>query len=182
MGKNKFESFTPLMHEKEYKLIEKYLKPDDILLEWGSGNGTIYFSGLVKKVITLEHDPYYFNQIDTTIKVYSIDNIDNTLIVSKVNLIPDKKNREKVFEEYIKYPIVNKLEFDAVLVDGRARKHCVLALLETDYDGIVFIHDFNHNDVEGYVDDEYFNDILDKYNIVEQVFEGRGIVALKRKI
>ena len=61
--KNKFDSFTPLRFKEEYKFIEKYLNKDDILLEWGSGNGTIYFSGLVKKLISIEHDVDYYNLI-----------------------------------------------------------------------------------------------------------------------
>ena len=36
----KFESFTPLMYEHEYKFIEKYLNPYDTLLEWGCGNSS----------------------------------------------------------------------------------------------------------------------------------------------
>lgn len=178
---NKFESFTPLMHEKEYRFIEKYLTKDDIFLEWGSGNGTIYFSGLVKKLITIEHDVDYWNLTQTTIDLYDIKNIENILITSKVNLPPTKENRYKVFEEYIHYPKNNNLEFTKVLVDGRARKYCVLGLLDTNYDGIVFLHDSNFNDVEGYVDDEYFKDIYEHYDVIDRVEEGRGIVALKRK-
>lgn len=176
---NKFESFTPLMHEKEYHFIEKYLTSDDILLEWGSGNSTIYFSGIVKKVITLEHDIDYHKQIEDTINIFDIKNIDNVLIVSKCDLLPTKENRYKVFEEYINYP--KNLKFTKVLIDGRVRKYCALSLLEMDYNDIVFIHDFNHNDVEGYIDEEYFNDILKHYNIIDRVYEGQGIVALKRK-
>jgi hypothetical protein len=73
---NKFETFTPLMHEKEYKFLEKFLTPDDILLEWGSGNSTIYYSGIVKKLISIEHDIYYYDQIKKTIDVYDIKNVD----------------------------------------------------------------------------------------------------------
>jgi hypothetical protein len=181
--RNKFEFFTPLMHDFEYKMIEKYINKDDVFLEWGSGNSTIYFSGLVKKLITIEHDLSYFKQIDSTIKMFDIKNIDNILIVSKVNLIPTKENRYKVFEEYINYPKNNNLEFTKVLVDGRSRKHCALSILDMiDENVIVFIHDFNHNDVEGYSDDTYFDEILEHYDIVERVTDGQGIVALRKKI
>ena len=50
---NRFESYRPLMNEWEYKFIEKFLVPSDILLEWGSGNSTLYWSGLVSKVISI---------------------------------------------------------------------------------------------------------------------------------
>lgn len=179
---NRLSFFTPLMHDFEYKFIEKYLTEDDILLEWGSGNSTIYFSGIVKKVITIEHDVDYYNQIDSTIQMYDIKNIDNILIQSKSKLKPIKENREKIFEEYINYPKKQKLEFTKVLVDGRGRKFCALSILDMiDDDCLVFIHDFNHNDVEGYPDEKYFDDILKYYDIYDRVFEGQGIVALKKK-
>lgn len=180
---NKFNFFTPLMHYKEYKLIEKYLDKNDILLEWGSGNGTIYFSGLVKKIITIEHDKFYWDRTEIAIKTYNIKNIDNILIQSKSKLIPNKENRYEVFEEYINYPKNNNLYFDKVLIDGRGRKYCALSILDMiNANNLVFIHDFNFNNVEGYEDEDYFNDILNKYDIVERVLEGRGIVALKKKI
>ena len=50
---NKFESFRPLMNEWEYKFIEKFLTKDDVLLEWGSGNSTLYWSGIASKVISI---------------------------------------------------------------------------------------------------------------------------------
>lgn len=180
---NKFNFFTPLMYYNEYKLVEKYLNKDDIFLEWGSGNSTIYFSGMVKKLITLEHDKYYWDQTESAIKMFDIKNIENILIISKVNLRPTKENRYKVFEEYINFPKNNDIEFTKVLIDGRGRKFCALSILDIiDENVIVFIHDFNHDDVEGYPDDDYFNDILKHYDIVERVLDGRGIVALKKKI
>ena len=180
--KNKFESFTPLMHKFEYEFIEKYLNSDDILLEWGSGNSTIYFSGLVKKVMTLEHDIDYYNQTENTINAFDIKNIENLYIKTK-NGPPTKEYRYECLEEYINYPKNNNLEFTKVLVDGRGRKFCALSILDMiDESCIIFIHDFNHNDVEGYEDDEYFEDILNNYDIIERITDGQGIVALKKKI
>lgn len=180
---NKFNFFTPLMHYNEYKLVEKYLNKNDIFLEWGSGNSTLYYSDLVKKLITIEHDKFYWEQTEASIKVFNIKNIENILVVSKIKLIPNKENRYKVFEEYINYPKNNNIKFTKVLIDGRGRKFCALSILDIiDENVIVFIHDFNHDDVEGYPDEEYFNDILKYYDIVERVTDGRGIVALRKKM
>lgn len=175
------QSFKPLMYELEYKFIEKYLDKNDVLLEWGSGNGTIYFSNLVKKLITIEHDIDYYNIIKKTIDAYEIKNID-LYHIQGTKVQDQKKERHIAFENYIKFPITNKLKFNKVLIDGRARKYCAIAI--TDYiddETIVFIHDFNRNNVEGYEDENYFSDILEKYYIIDQVTKGAGIVALKRK-
>lgn len=180
MGKQ-LKYFIPLMHEFEYKFVEKYLNKDDVLLEWGSGNGTIYFSSLVKKLISLEHDVDYFNQIVKTIELFNIKNIE-IYHISGVKVKNQKLERHIAFHDYINFPIVNNIKFDKVLIDGRARKYCAIALSEyIDDETLVFIHDFNHDNVEGYEDENYFDDILNKYYIFDRVTDGRGIVALKKK-
>jgi hypothetical protein len=174
---NKFESFTPLMNPCEFKLIEKYLSNDDVLLEYGAGNSTIYFSGIVKKVISIEHDLDYYNTINMTINAFNIKNIDFRYIPPV-----EGKNRKEHLVNYINLPIKEKMKFNRVLIDGRGRKYCAEAIVNyIDKNTIVFIHDFNFSDVEGYEDPDYFNDILSNYDIIERVTEGRGIVALRKK-
>ena len=169
------------MHEFEYKFIEKYLNKNDIMLEWGSGNGTIYFSNLVKKIISLEHDRDYYDIIKKTIDVFKITNIE-LYHIPGIKVQDQKSQRHIAFEDYIKFPIANKLEFDKVLIDGRARKHCAISIAEyINCDTLVFIHDFNKNNVEGYEDETYFDDILKKYYVFDQITKGQGIVALKKK-
>lgn len=73
---NKFESFRPLMNEWEYKFIEKHLQPNDVLLEWGSGNSTLYWSGIVSKVISIEHDIDWINDLGTVIDAYNVKNVE----------------------------------------------------------------------------------------------------------
>ncbi len=176
---NKFESFIPLMSRKEFEFIEKYLNKDDILLEWGSGNSTIYYSGIVKKVISIEHDIDYYNQLKSAIDVYNIKNIESYYIPQ--NSLSGK--RYDMFKDYINFPIENSFKFTKVLIDGRGRKYCAKVLKNyMDKDTIVFIHDFNHNNVEGYEDKDYFNDILSDYNIIDKEIDtNQGIAALKLK-
>ena len=38
-----------IMTKNEIECIEKYLKPTDIMLEWGAGGSTLYFSRKVKR-------------------------------------------------------------------------------------------------------------------------------------
>ena len=42
------------------KKIEKYLKPNHTVLEWGSGESTLYFPQFVKKWISVEHNREWF--------------------------------------------------------------------------------------------------------------------------
>jgi len=179
--RSELKLFTPLMHEFEYKFIEKYLDHNDTLLEWGSGNGTIYFSALVNKLISIEHDKDYYRIIKNTIDAYDIKNID-LFYVPGIKVKDQKKDRHVAFADYIKFPVVNDIKFNKVLIDGRARKHCAIFISEyIDENTLVFIHDFNYNNVEGYVDETYFDDILKYYDIFDVVESGQGIVALKKK-
>lgn len=168
---NKFEFFRPLMHEHEYKFIEKYLNRDDTLLEFGSGNSTIYFSGIVKNVISIEHDVDWVNVLEKIITTYDIQNIE--LIHQAAHSPHPKPCRYEQFKDYIHLPETKRLEFSKVLIDGRARKYCAKYLWNIiDEDVIVFIHDFNRTD---------YQMALKYYDAIEIVTEGQGIAALKKK-
>jgi hypothetical protein len=53
----------PWMSESEIQTIVKYLKKDDVMLEWGSGGSTNYFPQFVKEYYSIEHDQNWFNEI-----------------------------------------------------------------------------------------------------------------------
>lgn len=168
---NKFSFFTPLMHKYEYKLIEKYLNKEDVLLEWGTGNSTLYFSNLVKQIISVEHDKDWIDNIQKAIDNYDISNIQlNHVPAHSPDPIPC---RYEQFKSYVNFPSENKLNFTKVLIDGRARKYCAKSIYDMiDENVIVFIHDFNRED---------YQKTLKYYDIIEQLTEGQGIAVLKKK-
>jgi len=168
---NRLSFFTPLMHKYEYEFIAKYLNKDDIFLEWGSGNSTLYFSELVKQVISIEHDKDWINNIQIAIDNYNIDNIIlNHIAAHSPNPIPC---RYEQFKDYVEFPKNNNLKFTKVLIDGRARKYCAKAIYDIiDENVIVMIHDFNRED---------YKKVLKYYDIIEQLIDGQGIVAMKKK-
>lgn len=167
----KFESFTPLMHEYEYQFILKYLNKDDIFLEWGSGNSTIFFSERVKNLISIEHDTDYYKIIKNIISFHDIKNIDIYHIPA--NFPKPEPCRYEQFKDYIEFVKNKDFKFNKVLIDGRARKYCAKSILSMiDEDCVVMIHDFNRPD---------YQKTLKYYNIIEQITEGQGIVALRKK-
>ena len=116
---NRFRHFIPLMHEAEYKFIENTLCSNDVLLKWGSGNSTIYFSGIVKKVISIEHDIDWIKVIKNVIRGYNISNIDiHHIPAHSPDPVPC---RYEQFKEYIHYPVKNNFFFTKVLIDGRLK-------------------------------------------------------------
>jgi len=169
---NKFEYITPLMHKFEYEFIKKYLNKDDVLLEWGSGASTFYFSGIVKQVITLEHDKDWVEYITKVVNAYDIKNIEQHHIPAHS---PDPiPCRYEQFKDYIEYPKRMGMKPTKILIDGRARKYCAKSIWEViDENVIIFIHDFNRPD---------YQKTLKYYDIIEQITKGQGIAALKKKV
>lgn len=179
--RNKFECFTPLMHKREYKFVEKHLVEDDVLFEWGSGNSTLYFSGLVKKVISVEDELRYYKTLKSTIESFKANNIELHFLPG-ISVKDPKAERHIQFEKYINFPVNNKVEFSKAIIDGRARKYCASAIAEhIKEDTLVFVHDWNRNSVEDYEDEDYHNHILKHYEIFDLEKRGLGIAALKKK-
>jgi hypothetical protein len=159
------------MHQYEYEFISKYLNKDDIFLEWGSGNSTIYFSERVKHLISIEHDIDYYRIIKNITTLHEIKNIDIYHIAAH-SPTPNPCRYEQ-FKDYIEFVKRNNFKFSKVLIDGRARKYCAKSILDMiDENCIVMIHDFNRPD---------YQKTLKYYNIIEQLTDGQGIVALRKK-
>ena len=168
---NKFKGFTPLMHKHEYEFIEKNLTAEDTLLEWGAGSSTLYFSGIVKKVISIEHDIDWINIINSLVQAYSIKNIEIYHVPAHFpEPIPC---RYEQFKDYIHYPAVKNFKFSKVLIDGRARKYCAKYLCDIIDEKVeVFIHDFNRLD---------YQKSLKYFDLVEKLDKGQGIAKLRKK-
>ena len=44
------------MSPQEISLIESFLEPRDVMLEWGSGYSTLWYSKFVRDYYSIEHD------------------------------------------------------------------------------------------------------------------------------
>lgn len=167
MVRDSLTYYLPMMDDEEVEFILRYLSSDDTLLEYGSGNSTLFFSVFVNKVISIEHDKYWYDILNSV----KLENIEMHFIPNVIN--DGSLCRYLEFKDYVNYPIDNKLKFNRVLIDGRARKYCAKQLFQyIDEDVIVFIHDFNRPD---------YRKVLKYYDIIDMRTKGRGIVALRKK-
>ena len=73
------------MSQAEIEMIEKYLSPETIMLEYGSGGSTLYFSKFVKEYYSIEHDKKWYDEIK--IKISDNDKI-KTFLSEKIKLDP----------------------------------------------------------------------------------------------
>lgn len=155
--------------------LDKFLKPDMILFEYGSGISTIYFSKHVKKVISIEHDKQWFEIINSKIKESEIHNcllsleepklIDGTSSEHLLTIFNaySRKYRKLSFEKYCKsikrYP---KNYFDLVFIDGRTRIGCMLySIPRIKKGGYLMVDDTYRRKYK------YIYKFLEKYNYID---------------
>lgn len=89
------------------------------ILEFGSGNSTLYWATKVKQVITVEHDSSWSNYIRS--KFSGISNIQ--LLTAEAN------------EKYETAPVSLNKKFQLIIIDGIRRiecAHCAIELLSED--------------------------------------------------
>lgn len=103
---------VPWMVYSIIDFLDERLSRNLTVLEWGSGNSTVWFSRLVKSVVSLEHDEEFFNHNQ-----------------SRLNILPNVEVRlfDKDSEEYIN-PQTEGM-FDLLIVDGRNRIKCFTSAL-----------------------------------------------------
>ena len=161
------------MNEYQIDLIKSYLNNKQIMLEYGVGGSTLYFSKYVDKYISIEHDRSWIDKI----KTYDLNpNIELHLCPPDNNIIlPIWKGRENDFKNYINYiDVLPYSYYDIVLLDGRARQFCAKKILNfIDNRSIVFVHDFFERN--------RYNRIYNYYNLIDKSSKNKPSLAVFRK-
>lgn len=146
------------MHDSERAIIEKYLTPEVIMMEWGSGGSTIEFSCKVKEYYSVEHNLEWYNVVKDAIP----QNV--TLFYKEIKPLPENYNQSeyKHYSEYLDVVYQIGKKFDVVLIDGRARRLCALKIIPyLKPNSIVIIHDWCLR--------EPYHCVLDYYDLIDKV-------------
>ena len=102
------------------ELLNDWLRPDDIGIEWGTGQSTIWFARHVARLISIEHDKKWYEHVKQLLKDNGINNVElHFAPLTSTN--PSSEN-----QEYLR--IAQKLpeqSIDFALVDGKLRDRCV---------------------------------------------------------
>ncbi|MGQ4876499.1 MAG: hypothetical protein ACP6IY_20740 [Promethearchaeia archaeon] len=97
--------------------LNKYMKPNFIGFEFGSGASTLWFAKRIKYLISIEHSEFWYKNVLEKLKKKKIDNVTLKLIPLERDLNKDK------YSNYInKFP---NNYFDIILIDGRNRVNCI---------------------------------------------------------
>lgn len=131
---------TPWLVFSSIDFLDKWLKADMKVFEYGSGGSTLYFAKRVKEVISVEHDKEWYAITKAAIEEGKLTNIEYSLfepeyddefeskdILATENCLSKRiEFKKKNFIKYVKsidhFP---RDYFDLVIVDGRARHSCI---------------------------------------------------------
>ncbi len=92
-------------------------------LEFGSGRSTLWLARRVGRLISVEHDPLWYEKVKKNLAYYEIGNVDYHLVPRDPDDAPPPPAYVRVAD------LVPDGELDFALVDGIYRDLCVLAVL-----------------------------------------------------
>ncbi len=108
-----FKHNNPWLTSESIKLIEDYLDKKHVVMEFGSGRSTSWFTSKVSKIISIESDPTWYKKISSELNDKILKNeLEILLILSKIELLKFIDNIEE-----------NSLDF--VLVDSRYNRNII---------------------------------------------------------
>ncbi len=128
--KAKFENQNPdapWFATNSISYIEKILKPEFTVFEWGSGRSTIWFAQRVEKVISVEGNRDWFDNVNNELNEKNL-NHKVELYFKEISTSYDYDPKE--VEEYIS--VIKNFpdrSLDVVVVDGHCRHECLKACI-----------------------------------------------------
>ena len=162
------------MRDWEIDLIKSLLlarKPAKVL-EWGSGYGTLYFSGLLGPDVhwtAIEHDKSWHN-------IISYHNVRKNVSIELVEANnenwsdPAGDGSYEDLIDYISFPKAKKT-YDFIIIDGRGRLACLKkakSLIKEN--GIIVLHDANREHYH-----EAFKDFSNYILFTSQDYDSGGV-------
>lgn len=123
----------PWMTYGAIEWLSKTLTQTMSIFEWGSGGSTVFFSQRAKEVVTVEHDADWFVQVDGALLRKGVGNVNlmlaeprNAESVEPLYCSSDARFQGQTFLDYVRrIDAFPDEHFDVVIVDGRARNHCI---------------------------------------------------------
>lgn len=156
-GREPYKDGFPLIPFEAAQWLDNFLTRDMTVFEYGSGGSTLFIAQRVKKIITVEHHPKWYQIISQLLKEKNISNCqylfkkpqpsENNPLDPKnpQHYFSNPRGKNLIFKEYCKsiesYP---DNFFDLVFIDGRARASCILhARRKIRKGGFLFLDDSN---------------------------------------
>jgi predicted O-methyltransferase YrrM len=102
------------------EILNDWLQPDDIGIEWGTGQSTMWLAKHVARLISIEHDKQWYEHVKQLLKDNGINNVE-------LHFAPlTSTDQSSESQKYLKIPQRQpEQSMDFFLVDGKLRDRCV---------------------------------------------------------
>jgi hypothetical protein len=153
-SKKKLKGSVPEMWVSEIRFIEGLLKElsgkKKVLrvLEWGSGNGTIYFAKYLKRKgisftwTAIEHFIPWFEKVVVMFEKNQLNDSVKCYLMSPTYETDKLKQEKQDLKDYINFPKTQGIKYDLILIDGRRREDCLKVAADSlSSEGTVIMHD-----------------------------------------
>jgi tRNA A58 N-methylase Trm61 len=145
---------TPWTSQAAIAIFKELLTADMTVLEYGSGNSTIFFATRVRHLTSVEHDSRWYSTVARELAQLGCKNVDYKLIPPGIDTpllyslhqeygLPE--NEFSVRRDYTKYFSFARSfpdhHFDMIMVDGRARIECAFNAIPKLKPGGIFVLD-----------------------------------------
>ena len=132
----------PWIHESVTEMLLSKITKDTKLLEFGSGNSTVFFSNLTNNITSIEHDKKWYNNIKPQL------NSNVKYILAEVNYISKPPIDKKFYncdtiEKLLNEDIPDEY-YDIIIIDGIHRVNCAYGSInKLKKGGILILDDSN---------------------------------------
>ena len=124
----------PWLTPASIMILDRCLDPTWTGIEFGSGRSTRFFACRLKKLVSIEHNPEWYDIVSTQLQQEGVKNAECILIPGippEPKKVKAKRNKQEFDCDNIHYlPYYEKLNevddqsLDFILIDGRARVEC----------------------------------------------------------
>ena len=139
-GKSSVTDNMPWLTFGAIDFLKEKLNRDMSLFEYGSGGSTLFWSAHLRQVVSIEHEPLWYEKMVDEFSKRRIQNVEYILAEAEEDKMFETKSFEnpdhyvssdllfkgKNFRNYVKQiDLFPDQSFDIIVVDGRARPSCI---------------------------------------------------------
>jgi hypothetical protein len=177
-NRNPLDDEQPWITYSAREFLEQILHQEMKVFEYGIGGSTIFFLNRVHELVSVEHDPKWFNLVCEKMKKYKFNHWESYLLEPEYNefvlvndpsdpdsyVSSDETFKNKSFRNYVtvieNYP---SQIFDLIMIDGRARPSCFKHSLDKVKQGGWIVLDNSDRDEYHFIYETLNNDHWQKY-------------------
>lgn len=125
----------PWLTPQAIQILQSWIHPKDKGVEWGTGRSTIWFGSRVAQLLSIEHDPAWYEKTHIQLKKNGLDDVVDYRLFPLVEKnspprpplpIARATQRSAYANVVNEYPDEN---FDFALIDGKIRHVCMALVL-----------------------------------------------------